>query len=161
MSEVSRNRIVLLRGMYLVNLAFLGSGVWPELAGLHRTQEPVAAVTVCFWAALAALAAVGVRQPVAMLPLLFLQLTYKAIWLGAYALPLAFAGPPRDLSFGSIDLAVVFVGGFLADVIVIPWRYAVARFVAERGLPWRAPRPQPAGSSTTFETPSSRASNIR
>src|SRR5712691_4621783 len=86
--HVSLARLYLLRGMYLGNFALLGSGVWPKLIGLHRAWEPLPAAVFCFWAALGALSGLGLRYPLAMLPLLLLQLFYKLVWLLAVWLPL-------------------------------------------------------------------------
>lgn len=135
--QVSLARLYLLRGMYLGNFAFLGLGIWPQLAGLHRAYEPLPAVALCFWAALAALSGLGLRYPLAMVPVLLLQLSYKVLWILALWLPLQFAGPPTDMSVGGLDLAVVFIGGAVMDLVVIPWPHVVARFVRARGDRWK------------------------
>ncbi|MCA1748766.1 MAG: hypothetical protein LC634_04295 [Sphingomonadales bacterium] len=68
-----------------------------------------------------------------MLPLLLVELTWKAIWLGAFALP-------RWLD-GTLDegmLASIFetsLGAIL--LLVIPWRYLWANYVIRPGDPWR------------------------
>lgn len=135
--QVPLTRLYLLRGMYLLNFAFLGFGIWPELIGLHREWEPLSAVAFCFWAALAALSGLGLRYPLAMLPLLLLQLLYKLVWVVAFWLPLQFAGPVGDMRVGGRDLSVMFIGGVVADLIVIPWSYVLARFVRARGNRWK------------------------
>jgi hypothetical protein len=65
-----------------------------------------------------------------MLPLLFLQLFYKAVWLLAVARPLHFAGSAKEMTG-------VFIVGLVLDVIVIPWRYVWSHFVTARGDRWR------------------------
>jgi hypothetical protein len=141
--QVSLFRLYLLRGMYLGNLALLGSGVWPELIGLHRAWDPLSAVTFSFWAALAALSALGLRYPLGMLPLLLLQLLYKVVWLLAVWLPLQVAGDASEPSVvgldlpGGVDLSVPFISGVVLDLVAIPWPYVVARFVRERGDRWK------------------------
>lgn len=136
--QVSLARLYLLRGMYLANFAFLGFGVWPRLIGLHRAYEPLPAVAFCFWAALSALSGLGLRYPLAMVPLLLLQLFYKILWILAVWLPLQFAGSVTDMSVGRLDLSVMFIGGAVMDLVVIPWPYVVARFVRARGDRWKA-----------------------
>ena len=142
--QVSLSRLYLLRAMYLGNLALLGSGVWPELVGLHRAWEPLPAVALSFWAALAALSGLGLRYPLAMLPLLFLQLLYKAVWLLAVWLPLQVAGPTTAVTVpgldlpGGVGLSVVFIVGVALDLVVIPWPCVVERFVKARGDGWRS-----------------------
>lgn len=135
--QVSLVRLYLMRGMYLGNFALLGSGIWPQLIGLHRAYEPLPAVAFCFWAALGALSGLGLRYPLAMVPLLLLQLFYKVLWILALWLPLQFAGPATDMSVGRIDLSVMFIGGAVMDLVVIPWPYVVARFVRARGDRWK------------------------
>lgn len=135
--QVSRVRLHLLRGMYLANFVLLGFAVWPKLIGLHRAYEPLSAVAFCFWAALGALSGLGLRYPLAMLPLLLLQLFYKVLWILAVWFPLQFAGPVTDVSVGRLDLSVMFIGGAVVDLVVIPWPYVVARFVRARGERWK------------------------
>ena len=135
--QVSLTRLYLLRAMFLGNLVLLGAGIWPELVGLHQEWEPLPAVAFCFWAALAALSGMGLRYPLATLPLLLLQLLYKVLWILAFWLPLQVAGLETDMSVGGIDLSVMFIGGVLSDLVVIPWPYVVARFVRARGDRWK------------------------
>lgn len=134
--HVSLARLYVLRGMYLGNFALLGYGIWPELIGLHREWEAVPAVAFSFWAALGALSGLGLRYPLAMLPLLLLQLLYKVVWVLAVWLPLQFAGPATDMSVGGLDLRVLMIGGAVMDLVVIPWPYVVARFVRADGDRW-------------------------
>lgn len=144
--QVSLARLYLLRAMYVGNLALLGFGVWPKLIGLHRAYGPLPAVAFCFWAALAALSGLGIRYPLAMVPLLLLQLFYKVLWILAVWLPLQFAGPATGMSVGRLDLSVMFIGGALMDLVAIPWPYVVARFVRARGDRWLSENPAPAGT---------------
>lgn len=145
--QLSLARLRLLRGMFLVNFVFLGFAVWPKLIGLHRAYEPLPAVAFAFWAALAALSGLGLRYPLAMVPLLLLQFFYKVLWLLAVWLPLQFAGSAADMSVGRLDLFVLMSGGAVMDVVVIPWRYVVSRFVRAPGERWSEQTPSPEGSS--------------
>ena len=88
------------------------------------------AVAFCFWAALSALAGLGIRYPLQMLPLLFLQLFYKSIWLIVVALPLWSAGQTTGLT-------KTMIIGAVADLIVIPWAFVFANYVKKRGDRWR------------------------
>lgn len=127
---VSLARLYLLRGMYLLNLILLGSDVWPGIIFSDKVWEPTPGVAISFWAALSALSCLGVRYPLAMLPLLFLQLLYKAVWLLAVARPLHFSGSAKEMT-------TVFVVGLILDAIVIPWPYAWSQYVKARGDRWR------------------------
>jgi hypothetical protein len=127
--EVSTFRLYLLRALYLVIFLGLGFLVWPKILNPGKVWDPLPGVAYSFWAAFSVLAALGLRYPLKMLPLLFLQLFYKCVWLLAVALPLASAGRPSTLTGGF----VVFV---VLDLLVIPWRYVLATYVTTRGDRW-------------------------
>jgi hypothetical protein len=123
-------RLYVLRLMYVLNFALLGSDVWPAIVSHQKQWEPVPGVAYSFWGALSALSALGIRYPVAMLPLLFLQLVYKAVWLLAVARPLGFAGTAKEMT-------AVFAVGLVLDIIAIPWVYVFKRFVMGPGDRWK------------------------
>jgi hypothetical protein len=87
-------------------------------------------VAFSFWAALSAFSALGVRYPLAMLPLIFIQLIYKTFWLIPVYLPLRAADRSSELATG-FSVAVVL------DVVVIPWSYVVAHYFRRPGDRWR------------------------
>jgi len=76
------------------------------------------------------LSSLGLRYPLKMLPLIFMQLFYKSVWLIAFGLPLWLAGRPPDLTDGMVFGAVL-------DLIVIPRPYVLANYVRKRGDRWR------------------------
>ena len=57
-------------------------------------------VAFSFFAALAVLSAIGIRYPLGMLPLLFIQLFYKTFWVFMVYLPLRAGGGSADLTQG-------------------------------------------------------------
>jgi hypothetical protein len=128
--EVSVFRLYLLRAMYLQIFVLVGSGVVTQLMHRQGPWDGLTGVAFSFWAALSALCALGVRYPLAMLPLLFIQLFYKTFWLIAVFLPLRAAGRSSDLAIG-FSIAIVL------DVVVIPWAYVVAHFFKKPGDSWR------------------------
>lgn len=111
--------------MFALNFVFVGSFAWRALLTHTGPWDPVRGVAYSFWAALALLSALGVRYPLKMLPMLFMQLAYKSIWLGAVFLPMG--------SDGGSGLLRVMVGGVIADLIAIPWPHVLHSYV-------RAPR---------------------
>jgi len=127
--EVSTLRLYLMRGLYLLNFV-LGVYVWPGIIKHEGLSDPLQAVAISFWAALFALSGLGLRYPLRMLPLLFMQLFYKSIWLLAVALPLWVGGRSADLTDG-------MVMGVVLDLIVIPWPYVRANYLRARGDRWR------------------------
>jgi len=128
--QVSMFRLYLMRALYLVLFVGLGSSVWPAVLRHRDMTDPLHGVAICFWAALSLLAGLGIRYPLRMLPLLLLQMLYKGIWLVAVVLPLSSAGQ-------SIALTNSMMIGVVVDLIVIPWPYAFATLVRERGDRWR------------------------
>ena len=131
---VSTVRLYAMRVLYLLNFAVLGPEVWPELFRPDRMLGPVNGVAFSFWATLSILSLLGLRYPLKMLPLLFVQLTYKAIWLVAVALPLRAAGA---LVSGGHEMALTFLVGGALDLLVIPWPYVLARYAKEPGDRWK------------------------
>ena len=129
-AEISIVRLYLLRALYLMNFVFLGSGVFSTLAGHEGAWDPVKGAAFCLWGTLALLSGVGLRYPLAMLPVLLFQLIYKGLWLALIALP-------HWPAFESLRITDVMLIGFAVDLIVIPWPYVFASFVRKAGDRWR------------------------
>jgi hypothetical protein len=119
-----------MRALYLLNFVLGLMCLWPGLIRHEGLSDPLRAVAISFWAALFTLSGLGLRYPLKMLPLLFMQLFYKSVWLIAFALPLWSAGRSTDLTGGMIM-------GVVLDLIVIPWPYVLAKYVKEHGDRWR------------------------
>ncbi len=128
--EVSTIRLYLMRVVYLGNFVMLGFNVWPRILHQDQAWDPLPGVAFSFWAALCVLSGLGIRYPLAMLPLLLLQLFYKSVWLMAVAIPLRSAGR-------STELTNIFISGAVADLIVIPWPYVVRHYVMKHGDRWK------------------------
>jgi hypothetical protein len=107
--------------------------VWPGIIQHDRPWALMQGVVHCMLAAMSALAVLGLRHPLRMLPLLFFEIAWKAIWLLVVALPLWLAhqldADTRETAYECL-LAAVFV-------VAIPWRYVAARFLAAAGDRWR------------------------
>jgi hypothetical protein len=132
--EVSMLRLYLMRALYLLTFVGVGMAVWPALINHGKPWDPMYGVAFSFWAAYSALMGLGIRYPLAMLPLLILQLFYKSVWLLAVALPLSSAGPLDPVAS---ELTRVFIGAIVADLIVIPWPYVFTHYVRKPGDRWR------------------------
>ncbi len=85
------------------------------------------------------LALLGLRYPLQMIPLLLFELSWKAIWLAAFALPQWLDG---SLDEGMRSTIVDTSLGALL-LIVIPWRYVYENYVARPGDPWAFRRSAP------------------
>lgn len=138
MAEVSLLRLYVMRACYLLILVGVGSMALPGLTNTDIPIAPMRGVALSFWGALALLAAIGLRYPLQMVPLLLVQLVYKAIWLLAVALPLWSAGGAFDAEMAGFTRAMAI--GIVVDLIVIPWGYMWANYVRKPGDRWTGRR---------------------
>jgi hypothetical protein len=135
MTEVSLFRLYLLRAAYLMIALFLGSSIWPGIIHHTAAWPHMSGVARSLLAALGLMAALGVRYPLRMLPVLLFETAWKAIWLLAIGLPLWRAGQLdpdnmetlKDCGFGVVLMAVV-----------MPWPYVLANYVRRPSERWTA-----------------------
>jgi hypothetical protein len=133
-TDVSPSRLYALRAGYLLIVVGLAATVWPGLVN-HSPQWPLMTGVVCsLLAAVSVLAAVGIRYPLQMLPVLFFELLWKSIWLIAVAWPLWSANQIDPRTWETVTdclMAVVLIP-------IIPWRYALSQYVLRPGDRWRS-----------------------
>jgi hypothetical protein len=131
--ELSLFRLYTLRAAYFVMAAGLGTFVWPSV--IHHTDVLATAkgVQLALLAGLGATAALGLRYPVKMLPILLFEMIWKAVYLVAFALPLWSAHQINEAVAEDIK-AVLMVVIF---VPLIPWRHVIAQYVVKRGDRWK------------------------
>ncbi|MGZ8281798.1 MAG: hypothetical protein ACXWUN_02455 [Allosphingosinicella sp.] len=129
--EVSLLRLYVLRAAYLLLVVGLGLVIVPEILGHELTSRgAIPSLLGGVWA----LAFLGLRYPLQMLPLLMFEFAWKAIWTIFYGLPQWSAGrfPPTFAEdFFSIGLGVVLMP------LVIPWPYVWRHYVKQPGARWR------------------------
>jgi hypothetical protein len=130
---LSTRRVNVMRFGY----AFMGVGLaivkWPVLIQDARSLTVMEGVVACLLTAMSLLAFLGLRYPVRMLPILLFEVTWKVIWIAAVAVPHLVSGD-MDAATGEVLFSCSFVVLILA---VIPWRYAVRRYVLTPGDAWR------------------------
>jgi hypothetical protein len=129
--EVSLFRLYTLRLAYLNMAAGIGVYFWPNV--IHHSNEFAIARGIQFalLAGLGLIAALGLRYPLQMLPILLFELTWKAIYLLAFALPSAHqidAATAEDIK--SVLMVVIFIP-------LIPWRYVFAHYLLKQGDRWK------------------------
>jgi hypothetical protein len=131
--ELSLFRLYTLRAAYLVMAAGLGVYVWPSV--IHHTNELAVTqgIRLALLAGLGLTAALGLRYPVQMLPILLFELTWKAIYLLAFALPLWSAHQINAATAEDIK-AVLMVVIFFP---LVPWRYVLAHYALKHGDRWK------------------------
>jgi hypothetical protein len=78
------------------------------------------------------LAAVGIRYPLQMLPVLLFEIVWKSIWLIAVALPLWSANQIDARAWETVSDCLF--GAIL--IPLIPWRYVVSQYVTKPGDRW-------------------------
>jgi hypothetical protein len=130
--QLSLARLHAMRGGYLLMAAGLMLVKWPRLPDAH-TMPVYEGVTWCLLTAMSLLAFVGLRHPVAMLPVLVFESLWKVLWFGVVALPQALGG---GLDQGVADM-VARNALVVVIIAVVPWRYVGDRLVRAPGDRWR------------------------
>ena len=129
-SDVSLARLYVLRAAYLLLVVGLGAMIVPSLV----SHEPLArGVIPSLLGAVWALAFLGLRYPLQMLPLLMFEFAWKAIWFVFYGLPQWSTGqlPPTFAEdFPNILMGVVLMP------LVIPWGYVYRHYIKQRANRW-------------------------
>ena len=130
-AAVSLTRLYVLRATYLLFVVGLGATILPSLLN----HEPMArGVIPSLLGAVWALAFLGLRYPLQMIPLLLFEFAWKAIWLVDFGLPQRSSGqlPPTFAGdFQGIALGVIVMP------LVIPWGYVYRRYVKQPAERWR------------------------
>jgi hypothetical protein len=126
-------RLYALRGTYFLVAALMGSQIWP-LVFRHRPWELMHGVAIAMLAAVTALALLGLRYPLKMLPLLFVEFAWKSIWLLSVALPIWRSGQAFDADTAETVKACLM--GVIFP-LVIPWGYVFKHYVSASGDGWR------------------------
>ena len=116
----SKFRLMLMRGLYLLTFIGLAFQAWEYLLFPEEQIDYITGVAFSFWATYATLMGLGVRYPVKMLPLLLLQLMYKATWVLTVYLPMKSSGSVTPVAESFYWICVTAV---VLDSLVIPWGY--------------------------------------
>lgn len=133
MPELAIWRANLLRTGYLLLILGLGLTVWPSILDPAKTWAPDRGIIVAMLGALSLLALIGLRHPLRMVPLLFWEITWKALWLVRVALPLWKAG---RLDAAAAQTAMECLMAVLI-ALVIPWDHVLRPYVLGPGQRWR------------------------
>ncbi|PWG01443.1 hypothetical protein [Sphingosinicella humi] len=129
--EVSLTRLYVLRATYLLLIVGLGGMIVPEIVAHPITERGIIpALLGGVWA----LAFLGLRYPLQMLPLLMFEFLWKVIWVVAYGLPQWSSGQLTPVT--TEDLKATLFGVILMP-LVIPWGYVWRRYVKQAGDRWQ------------------------
>ena len=136
MNEVSLFRLYLLRAVYL--FIAVGLGIFKLPGVIHQAvyQEGswalMEGVVACMQVAFGALAVLGLRYPLQMLPLLLWEMIWKSIWLLIVALPLWSSGQMDESTMATVYACMM---GIIVP-IAMPWSYVYAKYIRKPGDRW-------------------------
>ena len=131
-SRVSLFHLYGLRLVFLLMALFLLSSIGPRL--LEPPPTLMTGAARALFTALGLMAALGVRYPLQMLPVMMFEGAWKALWMAFIGLPLWAAGaldPASAQSFFEVGVGLILVP------IVIPWGYVWENYVKRPGERWR------------------------
>jgi hypothetical protein len=137
MSEVSTSRLYVLRAMYV--FVAVGLAIFKLVPAILHPENlsPQDSVVLSLLGGFALLAVVGIRYPLKMLPLLFFEFVWKAIWVLAFGLPLLLSGGlDPNVSFGGSETLINCLLGIVLVPIVTPWGYVFNQYLREPGARW-------------------------
>lgn len=124
-AEVSATRLNLLRAAYLVLVVGLGLFIWPTILDPSQPMASMSGVVVSMLGAMSALAVLGLRNPLQMLPILLFEIGWKTIWLLRVALPM-WLDDSLDAATTARFYECIPVVIFVA---IIPWGYVWRTYV--------------------------------
>lgn len=130
---MTTTRLNFLRATYALILVGLGLTIWPGVINHSLTTGHSQSVVSSLLATVSVLAAIGIRYPLAMMPVLLFELAWKIIWLVAFALPLWRANQLDAATVQSIKDCVPAI----ILLLVIPWRYVWIHYVRKHGDRWK------------------------
>jgi hypothetical protein len=125
--DIALWRLYLLRLGYFVMAAGMGSIIVPAFLH-HKPWEFTHGVMNAMLLAMVVLALLGLRYPLKMLPLIFWEMTWKIIWLGAIAYPAWRDGamtPDIEANLFPCALVAIFL-------VIVPWDYVWRNYVTAR-----------------------------
>ena len=134
MTTVSTFRLNLLRAAYLFVFVGLALMIWPRLLNPPQDVEHMRGVVWSLLGAVGLLAALGIRYPLQMLPVLLFELVWKTIWLIVIGIPLWTADALTSATASTWNDNVF---GVVFCLVVIPWGYVYANYVKKPGDRWR------------------------
>ncbi|MEM7487132.1 MAG: hypothetical protein AAF348_18145 [Bacteroidota bacterium] len=118
--DVSRLRKYLMKALYLLTFVGVGYQAWAEIIAPEKPLETIEGIVYSLWVAYATLMALGLRYPLKMIPLLLLQLFYKAVWVLGVYLPMNNNGLITESAEGFLNICITAI---ILDLLIIPWGY--------------------------------------
>jgi len=133
MSNLSTFRLFLLRAMYVFMFVGLALFKLPRIFTPPEQLSTMGSVVLSVLGGIALLAALGIRYPVKMLPLLLFELLWKVIWVLAFGLPLWYT---QRLAADARDVLINCLVGIVLVPLVMPWSYVFRQYLKVPGDLW-------------------------
>lgn len=133
MTEVTTLRLYLLRAMYAFTFVGLVIYRWPGILNPPAGISNAGTVVGMVLGAMSLLAALGIRYPLKMLPLLFFELLWKVMWVVAWGLPLWFT---HHLDAANEQTLISNLVGIVLVPLALPWGYIFKQYVKAPGDRW-------------------------
>jgi hypothetical protein len=134
MAKISLPRIYILRASYLLIVVGLAFSQWPFIVSHPDNTGHMRGVVAAMLGGVAVLAALGIRYPLKMIPVLIFELIWKIIWLFAFALPLWESGE-MDPAIRESVMECLF--GVILVPLVLPWKYVWNEYLKAVGDRWK------------------------
>lgn len=122
-------RLHLLRAVYLIMALGAGYLNWSQIIDPAQSWTFTEGVMVTMLAAMSALALLGLRHPLRMLPLMFWEIAWKLIWLARVAFP----AWQNDTIDDALAANIFAIGLVVIVIAVVPWDYVWRVYV--KGTP--------------------------
>jgi hypothetical protein len=126
-------RLNILRLFYAMIALLMGNVIWRQLIFGSANWPPMTGAAKALLAALSLLCLLGLRYPLAMLPMLIFEIAWKTIWMALIAYPAWANGRMTPGVEGLFwECSPVFV-----MYLIMPWRYIWHHYAKPRGEAWR------------------------
>ena len=126
-------RVNLLRVAYAIPVFGLGAVLWPGIISPATHWTLQGGTVTAMLAAFSLLAVLGLRHPLAMLPLLLWEVAWKAVWLLRMVWPQWSAGTMDAATTGQVWECLPII----PYCLLIPWDYVWKVYVAGPAAAWR------------------------
>lgn len=119
-------RIRLMQGLYFLNFISLFYDNWATILFPGEQMDTLTGVAISFWAGFSFLNLIGIRFPLKLLSILFLQLLYKSCWIIGTYWPAKISGA---LTAGHKEFLWICVAGIVLNILIIPWSYVYREYI--------------------------------
>jgi hypothetical protein len=108
---------------------FLGYDSWSHIFHHTGPWDPANSAAWFMWGSCSIIAAIGIRRPLRMLPIVLFEIVYKTAWLTVVAYPLyqrnELAGTPAEGMANNFMLVIL-------PIVAMPWRYFFRTYIVDK-----------------------------